>query len=370
MDLKKLKITYEELFKLQNWNEQGYNNTQYANIDMFVDTPSGLTNIQAGVVKPDLNMYNILFEDGTECNVADTHIFSYKGKEIFAKDAKYVDSKNGILKIKSKKYIGKHNGYDINIKSPHWYYSNNDVIYHNTLLMTDIISGQIKTGKNILLVSMEMQDKEMMKRIHANALDLNISRLTGFEKDNGYSPDEIRAAKEKVKTNGKLYVKDYPTGGFSPLMLDALLDNYKIEKGIEFDIVYLDYLGIMKSDLLTPAAGLYSYIKSIVEETRSIASKRKIPIVSASQLNRCLDLETIIQTDKSNIKLKDIKIGQKLQDNKSVEEILDTGKQQCYEIKTKSGKSLICSENHKIPTNKGTMTIKVGLKEGLKVHTK
>ena len=151
-----------------------------------------------------------------------------------------------------------------------------------SLLMTDLITGHIRDRKNVLLVSMEMEDKEIMKRVHANILDLPINDLKNID------PLVIRQAHERIKNSGvgKFYVKDFPNGTFSPLMLDALLDNYKNEMGIEFDIVYLDYLGIMKSDLITPAAGLYSYVKSIVEETRAIAKKRKTPIVSASQLNR------------------------------------------------------------------------------------
>ncbi len=172
-----------------------------------------------------------------------------------------------------------------------------------SLLMTDVISGNIKDNKNVLLISMEMQDKEIMKRVHANALDLPINHLTDLsltegqreqlkEKDNTreiLSKDEILQKYNKLKMSGRcgrLYIKDYPNGSFSPLMLESLLDNYKLEQNIEFDLVYLDYLGIMKSDLITPNAGLYSYIKSIVEETRAIAKKREIPIISASQLNR------------------------------------------------------------------------------------
>ena len=34
------------------------------------------------------------------------------------------------------------------------------------------------------------------------------------------------------------------------------------------------------------AAGLYSYVKSIAEETRAVAKKLHVPIISASQLNR------------------------------------------------------------------------------------
>lgn len=175
-----------------------------------------------------------------------------------------------------------------------------------SLLMTDLISGMIKESKNILLVSLEMADKEIMKRVHANAMDLPINSLIDLSKTegelnqirkgvNGQEPREIitkemvRSAYERVKasgTVGKLFIKDYPAGSFSPLMLEQLIESYKIEKGIEIDIVFVDYLGIMKSDLISPSAGLYSYVKSIGEETRAVARKQKIPIVSASQLNR------------------------------------------------------------------------------------
>jgi hypothetical protein len=101
-------------------------------------------------------------------------------------------------------------------------------------------------------------------------------------------------------TCGKFYVKDYPSGSFSPLMLEALVESYKIEKGVKFDIVFVDYLGIMKSDLLSPSAGLYSYIKSIAEETRASAKKMDVPIVSASQLNRSAT-NNVDEADNSNV---------------------------------------------------------------------
>lgn len=167
-----------------------------------------------------------------------------------------------------------------------------------SLLMTDLISGMIKDGKNILLISLEMADKEIMKRVHANAMDLPINSLLDLSKTDGelaqlerpvIDKAQVLAAYNKLKTSGKcgkFFVKDYPSGSFSPLMLEQLVESYKIEKNIEFDIVFVDYLGIMKSDLLSPAAGLYSYVKSIAEETRAVAKKLNLPIVSASQLNR------------------------------------------------------------------------------------
>lgn len=187
-----------------------------------------------------------------------------------------------------------------------------------SLLKTDIISGLIKQGKKVLLVSMEMSDKEMMKRVHSNALDLPINSLGDLAK----SPSEIArlqkenpgretVSKEQIiskynelklsGTMGKLFIKDYPGGSFSALMLEQLLDTFKLEQNIEFDIVFLDYLGIMKSDLIAPSAGLYSYVKSIVEEVRAVAKKKQLPLVSSSQLNR----GAVNNTDASNDSVSD-----------------------------------------------------------------
>ena len=181
-----------------------------------------------------------------------------------------------------------------------------------SLLMSDLISGMIQDGKNILMVSLEMSDKENMKRVHANVFDLPINDLTDLNKTDGelkqldrdfISKNQVIDAYNKVKMTGKcgkLFIKDYPSGTFTPLMLEQLIESYRIEKGIEIDIVFVDYLGIMASDLLSPSAGLYSYVKSIAEETRSIAKKLSVPIISASQLNRSA-VNNVSDADNSNV---------------------------------------------------------------------
>lgn len=189
-----------------------------------------------------------------------------------------------------------------------------------SLMMTDLISGMIKKNKNILLVSLEMSDKEIMKRVHANAMDLPINSLLDLNKTDGelkkikegdgdrpgrevVTKEMVLGAYQKMKMDGnvgKFFVKDYPAGSFTPLMLEQLVESYKIEKEIDIDIVFVDYLGIMASDLISPSAGLYSYIKSIAEETRAVAKKLKLPIVSASQLNRSAT-NNIDDADNSNV---------------------------------------------------------------------
>lgn len=258
-----------------------------------------------------------------------------------------------------------------------------------SLLCTDLISGMIKENKNILLVSLEMADKEIMKRVHANAMNLPINSLIHLSKTDGekkrmleedptlriIDKEQVLAAYNEVKASGKcghLFVKDYPAGSFSALQLEALVESYKIEKNIVFDIVFVDYLGIMKSDLISPSAGLYSYLKSIAEEVRASAKKMNVPIISASQLNRCFSLDTQIQTS-NGIKLaKDIKCGDKVMSNNGYNEVISISnieKRKAYKITTKSGKTIICSENHKFPTKYGTMTINCGLVPGIELNT-
>lgn len=151
-----------------------------------------------------------------------------------------------------------------------------------SLLMTDLISGMIQDGKNVLLVSLEMSEFEIGKRVDANVLDLEINQLKSM------NPDAIRNAYNtaKAKGIGQLYTKSYPPNAFSALMLEQLLDMYKAEQQLTFDMVFVDYAGIMKSDLVSHSVGLYSYVKSVVEELRATAIKRNIALCSASQLNR------------------------------------------------------------------------------------
>lgn len=148
-----------------------------------------------------------------------------------------------------------------------------------SLMMSTSITDFIRQGKNCLLISMEMESKQFVKRIDADLLDIDINSLKSV------SPDFIKSQFEKAGNLGKFYTKTYPAGEFSANTLDSLLDMY-LENGIDFDLIFLDYIGIMKSDRVSPNVGLYSYAKSITEEVRAVAIKRNKIIISANQLNR------------------------------------------------------------------------------------
>lgn len=254
-----------------------------------------------------------------------------------------------------------------------------------SLLMCDLISGMLQNSKNVLMVSLEMSENEMLKRIQANVFDIGVNTFRDLAKTENEikqldrpetTKDMIMNAYQKFKmsgTCGKFFVKEYPAGSFSALMLADLVDKFRIEKNIQFDCIFIDYLGIMKSDLVSANSGLYSYVKSIGEEVRAQAVKLGVPIISASQLNRCFSINTEVITDSGKKKVKDLKVGEKVlttnNDYNIIQNITNSELKRAFKIKTKLGKEIIVSEDHRIPTDKGLMTIRHGLTIGSKVRT-
>jgi len=136
-------------------------------------------------------------------------------------------------------------------------------------------------GHDVVIASLEMSEAEMYKRIYANLYDIDISTLGNI--DEQVIKMKYEAVKDKI---GQLVVKEFPTGGLTPLGVDAYLDKLKTEKDILKPIVMVDYLGIMASDRMKSLDNSYAYFGSIAEELRAIAQKRDIVMFTALQLNR------------------------------------------------------------------------------------
>ena len=107
--------------------------------------------------------------------------------------------------------------------------------------------------------------------------------------------------------------------------------------------------------------------KYVAEELRNLAQELNILLVTASQLNRCLTLDTLVDVNGQNVRIDTVMVGDYLTSNEGpvkVVEVLPVTKQQVFEITLKSGKKIKCSANHKFPTAKGIKTLETGLKIG------
>jgi len=235
-------------------------------------------------------------------------------------------------------------------------------------LMCAMSAGFTKQGKNGLYITLEMPETDILKRVDANILD------TEMYKFNDMKWEDYKEKFDRVKNNlGKLFVKEYPAGSFSTFDLEKLKYDIEQENNLELDYIVVDYMGLMKSTRVKLSQGSYLFFKSVSEELHGFSKKHKVPLITAFQMGRCLDLNTIIKTKDGDKKLKDIKINDKLLSNdgyNKVTFISNIKKQKVFKIKTKSGKEIISSEIHKFPTPKGFISISEGLEVGDKLNTK
>ena len=154
-----------------------------------------------------------------------------------------------------------------------------------SLFMCHCAASVLQQGKNVLYVTLEMAEERIAERIDANLMNLPIQQLSSLPK--GVFDEKIgKIAKSSV---GKLIVKEYPTGAAHTGHFRALLNELKLKKDFEPDIIYVDYLNICASSRMRGLGGSinsYSYIKAIAEELRGLAVEFNVPIVSATQTTR------------------------------------------------------------------------------------
>lgn len=152
-----------------------------------------------------------------------------------------------------------------------------------SVCLCSFASSYIRQGKNVLYITLEMSEEEIAKRIDANLLDINIDLIERISKP--IFDDKIRSLQNL--TNGKLIIKEYPTGGASVNNFRSLLNELELKKKFIPDIIIVDYLSICASSRFRKGiAGSYEYVGSIAEELRGLAKEFDVPIWTATQSNR------------------------------------------------------------------------------------
>ena len=154
-----------------------------------------------------------------------------------------------------------------------------------SLFMCHVAASSLTEGRNVLYITMEMAEERIAERIDANLLNVPIDQLEKLSKDMFTS----KVADLARKTTGKLIIKEYPTGAAHAGHFRALLNELKLKKQFEPDIIFIDYLNICSSSRMKGMGGAinsYSYIKAIAEELRGLAVEFDVPIFSATQTTR------------------------------------------------------------------------------------
>lgn len=154
-----------------------------------------------------------------------------------------------------------------------------------SLFMCHCAANALIQGRNVLYITLEMAEERIAERIDANLFDLPIDQLEYLSKPMMTS----KVSDISAKTNGKLIIKEYPTGQANVSHFRALLNELKLKKSFVPDLIFVDYLNICASSRMKGMGGSinsYSYIKAIAEELRGLAVEFSVPIMSATQTTR------------------------------------------------------------------------------------
>lgn len=236
-----------------------------------------------------------------------------------------------------------------------------------SLFMQNLSVNWVTSGLNGVYITLELSEELCAWRIDSMMTDI-------ATKDVFKNIDDVELKiKMSAKKSGEFYIKDLPAQS-TVNDIRAYIKTLQIESNVAVDFICVDYL-----DLLMPVSArvspsdLFVKDKYVSEEVRNLAKELGVLMVTASQLNRCLALDTKVICNGIETEIQYVKVGDQLlsdSGNVNIIDVLPIIKQPVYRIRTKSGKEIVCSDKHLFPTKDGLRNIQNGLKVGDTLFTR
>lgn len=357
----KIKKLFDNL-EIENKEHSNY----IPKFNLLVKTPYGYKQIVELFRTEKQNTITTYFNNGKTLKTSSKHRLKINGEWKFVKDIDIkndmIETESGLTTIKKQnKNKNKEILYDISVKDVHCYYSNN-ILSHNSWTMINIAFEAMKHGKNIIYFTMELKSAYVAQRF--------ASLLTGIAPQNiKYHKDEIKRKAEQL--TGKLKIQYYPNGTATINTLKAYIEKCRL-KGFIADLILIDYPDLLKNTIQHKRNDLN--LGNIYADCRTLGGELNVPVWGASQAQRCCFLGTKVNINGKVKLIKDAKIGDDILTHKGYRKIVNVfpiEKKPLYKIKLKSGKEIICSDNHTFPIKYGMLkSISSGLKIGDKLFTK
>lgn len=151
-----------------------------------------------------------------------------------------------------------------------------------TGFLCDFAASYLHEGYDVLYITLEMSEIKIRERIDANLTKLRIPEVKTVLK-----PQYLqKIADIKAKTEGRLFIKEYPMTSANANHFRALLKDLELKKMFKPKIIIVDYLSICASVRVKDPSNLYSYNKAIAEELRGLAQENDLIVWTGMQTNR------------------------------------------------------------------------------------
>jgi hypothetical protein len=176
------------------------------------------------------------------------------------------------------------NMYDLEVNHSDHRYWTEGILSHNTLWLGNLAAQAVKTGHNVAVITLEMNDRKYVKRLGANLLGIPVNEYQTVAEDEQKIKKRIQSMTyENLKVPGKLFVKEFPTSQASVLDLEKYLRKVEEQNGFKFKIVIVDYINILKNWRNPNSENTYMKIKQIAEDLRGVAMSNEWSILTATQ---------------------------------------------------------------------------------------
>jgi len=156
-----------------------------------------------------------------------------------------------------------------------------------SIWLANIAANSVRLGHNTAVISLEMRDRKVVKRLGANLLTVKMREYADIANDTDAMKKKIKnLGYDDLKMPGQLYVKEFPTSAAGVPDIEMWLKKMEEMKGIKFKVIVLDYVNILKNWRNPNTENMYMKIKQIAEDTRAMAMRNDWAIVTATQINR------------------------------------------------------------------------------------
>lgn len=231
-------------------------------------------------------------------------------------------------------------------------------------LLANFGSNALLAGKNVVHFTLELTETQtairydtILTKTPVNILEKDPSLVDNFINNNPQLGESI--------------ISFYTMKSVTVPKLKTHVEQIRVDK-FKPDIVFIDY-----GDLIKPTSNYRDKrlnLEEVYEDLKKMAQELDIPIVTASQTNRCHDVNDLVDTPSGKVKIGTLKEGDEVLTHKGFRKVIKVypiERQPIYKIMLKSGKVINVSANHELPTLYGKLkTISTGLEVGDKLFTK
>jgi len=156
-----------------------------------------------------------------------------------------------------------------------------------SIWLANLAANSVKMGYNTAVISLEMRDRKVIKRLGANLLGVTMKEYGAVADDQiGLKKRLSNLGYDSLQVPGKIYVKEFPTSAAGVPDIEMWLKKMEELKGMKFKVIVLDYINILKNWRNPNSENTYMKIKQIAEDLRAMAMRNEWCIVTATQVNR------------------------------------------------------------------------------------